>query len=253
MCSSSTQTPRQASPRGSSGPPPLKTSARKRALVCLFEDSFDPDPARLIRATSVSGVSILPGSFHLDAYNRPDPGAAEPFQAALRCFLDEVRTDFDVILIDCPPNLYLCSWNAGFIAADFVVVPFQPEDYGSQGIAAMRAAVAKVRSRPNPGLRLLGYLLTMVQRRLGLHAAYERQLRQLYGSDVFEVSIPRAKDFAEAVSARMPITRWKPRSVGARAIADLASEMERRVAELNLGLVRPDVESASLVAGGVPR
>ena len=47
----------------------------------------------------------------------------------------------------------------------------------------------------------------------------------------------------------MPITRWKPRSVGARAIADLASEMERRVAELNLGLVRPDVESASLVAG----
>jgi chromosome partitioning protein len=177
---------------------------------------------------------------------------AVPLQAALRCFVDEVRTDFDVILIDCPPNLYLCSWNA-LIAADFVVVPFQPEDYGSQGIAAMRAAVAKVRSRQNPGLRLLGYLLTMVQRRLGLHAAYERQLRQLYGSDVFEASVPRAKDFAEAVSARMPITRWRPRSVGARAIADLASEMERRVAELNLGLVRPDVESASLVAGGAPR
>ena len=140
----------------------------------------------------------------------------------------------DLILIDCPPNLYLCSWNS-LIASDFVVVPFQPEDYGSQGIAAMRAAISRVRSRQNPRLRLLGYLLTMIQRRLGLHAAYERQLRQLFGPDVFETSIPRAKDYAEAVSARMPITRWKPRSVGAQAITELAAEMVQRVALMNTG------------------
>ena len=69
----------------------------------------------------------------------------------------------------------------------------------------------------------------MVQRRLGLHAAYDRQLRAVYGDDVFEAVIPRAKDFAESVSSRLPITVRKLRSAGAVAVSAIAAEIERRV------------------------
>jgi chromosome partitioning protein len=113
-----------------------------------------------------------------------------------------------------------------------VVVPFQPEDYGAQGIGAIQEAIAQVRSHSNPGLKLLGYLLTMV-RKVGLHQAFERELRKLYGSDVFQTNVPRAIAFAEAVAARVPITRWKPRSPAALVIHMLAREIEERVKALS--------------------
>ena len=220
--------PQASLTQGLIGPAATEALAAEETLAGLFDDAFDPDPARMIRATGIPGVSLLPSSAQLDAHNRPGPSSAGELQNALRTLVDEARAAFDVILIDCPPNLYLCSW-AALVAADFVVVPFQPEDYGSQGITAICTAIAQVQARRNPGLRLLGYLLTMVQRRLGLHAAYDRQLRALYGADVFETVVPRAKDFAESVSARLPITSWKPRSTGARAISALAVELEWRV------------------------
>jgi chromosome partitioning protein len=165
----------------------------------------------------------------------------------MRSLLDEIRTEFDMVLIDCPPNLYLCSWNA-LLAAEFIVVPFQPEDYGSQGISAIREVLQEVASGPNPNLSLLGYLLTMVQKRLGLHAAFERQLRQLYGSQVFETVIPRSVDFAEAVSARMTVDGWKPRSVAAGSVTSLATEIDRRLEEHRAtgqaGLASLDAEGA---------
>jgi chromosome partitioning protein len=236
--------PQASLTQGFWGPQRTEALAKEETLACLFDDALEPDPSRLIAPTAIDGVSLLPSSPLLDTHNVPATDDSASLQLALRDFLADVRGDFDVVLIDCPPNLYLCSWNA-LLAADFVVVPFQPEDYGSQGMAAIRAAMLKARSRLNPRLRLLGYLLTMVQSRLGLHAAYERQLRLLYGGEVFATKIPRAKDFAEAVSARLPITSWKPRSVGAQAISELADEMEQRIADLAL-----EVLPAAMVANG---
>jgi chromosome partitioning protein len=221
--------PQASLTQGLIGPEATEALGKGETLACLFDDAFDPDPLRLIRPTHIENLALVPASSALDGHNLPRPEAAGELQSALRVFLDEVRPAFDVILVDCPPNLYLCSWSA-LVAADFVVVPFQPEDYGSQGIIAIRRAIEQARSRHNPRLRLMGFLLTMVQRRLGLHAAYQRTLRQLYGEQVFEVNVPRAKDYSEAVSARLPITRWRPRSAAAQAIAALAAEMERRAA-----------------------
>jgi chromosome partitioning protein len=219
--------PQASLTQGLLGPAETERLEKDETIACLFDDAFDPDPEGLVRPTQIEHVWFVPGSAHLDRHNLPAPEEAGALQLTLRTLLDDVGTRFDVTLIDCPPNLYLCSWSA-LLAADFVVVPFQPEDYGSQGITAIRQAIERARSRHNPGLRLMGYLLTMVQRRLGLHAAYERQLRLLYGEDVFEVSVPRTKDYSEAVSARLPIDRWRPRSVAARAMAALACEMDRR-------------------------
>lgn len=135
--------------------------------------------------------------------NIPNPSHAGNLQFTLRAFLKEARGEFDIALIDCPPNLHLCSWNAP-LAADFVIVPVQAEDYGAQGITHVQKAIDLALERHNPRLRLLGYLVSMVTKRLGIHFVYERQLRRLYGSQVFAATVPMMKDFKEAIAARKP-------------------------------------------------
>jgi chromosome partitioning protein len=79
---------------------------------------------------------------------------------------------------------------------------------------------------------MLGLLLTMYDKRLGIHVAYERQLRDLYGTDVFEATFPLAKDFKEAVAARLPVSLYKPRSAAAKAILAVGEELLRRIGQM---------------------
>ena len=70
-------------------------------------------------------------------------------QGCLRSFLGEVRDEYDAVLIDCPPNLELCSW-AALLASDNLVIPLNPEDFGAQGIAEVLDAVDLVLAGPEP-------------------------------------------------------------------------------------------------------
>ena len=73
----------------------------------------EPVPEAVIRPSQISGVDLVPGSKRATHFNVPEPHLADPaLQDSLRNFLDEVRADYDIILIDCPPNLHACSWCA---------------------------------------------------------------------------------------------------------------------------------------------
>jgi chromosome partitioning protein len=189
-----------------------------------------PEPGELIRPTGFSGVDIVPGSEYLNSYNLPDP-EDDPRQIVLRDLVEEVRDRYDIVLIDCPPNLCLCSW-AALVAGDGVVVPVQAEDYGAQGISAIQRAVSRAHREANPRLALLGYLITMYNQSLAIHRAYAEQLRTLYGNEVFSTTVPLAKDFKEAVSSRLPISHYKPKGAPAKAMAALADELLARAAAI---------------------
>ena len=136
--------------------------------------------------------------------------------------------------MDCPPNLQLCTWNA-LIAADFVLVPLQPEDFGGQGITSIQRFVDLALQTENSRLRLLGYLITQKKRR-SLHTAYEKQLRTLYGPLVVQNVFADRKDYAEAVSARKPVSIYKPGSDASHEMMAIAEELLARVPE---SLARP--------------
>ncbi|QJW95416.1 ParA family protein [Frigoriglobus tundricola] len=223
--------PQASLTQGFFGPQATEALDHRDTVVALFDDRCDPDPSRIIRQTAFDRLSIASGSNGLERHNVPEPEAAGEYQRVLRTFVREALPAFDVILIDCPPNLHLCSWNA-LLAADWVMVPLQAEDYGAQGITHVQRAIDAALAKYNPTLRLLGYLVSMFQRRLGVHAAYDHQLRQLYADDVFTGFVPAAKDFKEAVAARRPLSVYKPRSTSALAMDAIAAEMVARATRL---------------------
>ena len=210
-------------PGGDRGHPAGKTS------LALFDDAYDPDPDELLLPTAVRAHHDPSG----DQLPRPlqHPRARRPGRSrrCLRTFLREVEDRFDVVLIDCPPNLHLCSWNA-LLAADFVMVPLQAEDFGAQGITHIQRAIDLAFEKYNPKLRMLGYLVTLRQR-LALHDVYEQRLRNLYGPMVFDSVFPSRKDFKEAIAERSPIHFLRPRSAAANEVKAIAEEILRRVPE----------------------
>ena len=150
-------------------------------------------------------------------------------QQVLREFLREQAADFDVVLIDCPPNLYRCSWTA-MVAADEVIIPVPPEDFGTQGLRAVHQSIEEAR-KLNPGLRRMGHLVTRCNNRLLIHQHFQQSLRQFYGHLVLETVIPEVNAFKVAVSARMPVEFHNPNSDAAHLTRRLSREILDRVNE----------------------
>lgn len=219
--------PQASLTQGFFGPAATENLTPQRTILSLFDDSLDPDPEKVLLPTPCEGITILAGANRLDDYNRPKPEEEGPLQTVLRTFLKEVEGRFDVIFIDCPPNLHLCSWN-GLLAADFVIVPLQAEDFGAQGITHIQRAIDLALMKYNPMLKMLGYLVTLRQR-LAIHDAYEKQLRELYGEFVFESSFPLKKDFKEAIAERLPIHFLRPKCAAAKDVNKIADEILRRI------------------------
>jgi chromosome partitioning protein len=187
-----------------------------------------PHPEQVIHPTGLDGVDIIPGSRAATSFNTPDPHLADSeAKGVIRSFLEEITGWYDLVLIDCPPNLHLCSW-AALAASDHLVVPLQPEDYGAQGIADVLESLARVRDSGYP-VELLGYLITMVSPRRTLHQLYEEQLRELYGTSVFTARIPESPEFPEAISRRQTIAQYKPRGAAAKAVRALVEELLSRI------------------------
>lgn len=222
--------PQASLSQGLLGPATTRKLDPANTLTAIYRGE-DPFPEQVIRPSGIANVDLLPGGRAVNAFNRPEP-QTEPYelQTVLRTFLEPLATRYDLILIDCPPNLCLCSWTA-LTASDYLVVPLQAEDYGAQGIVDVQESVAMVQASTNPELRLLGYVLMMFNARKTIHRAYETRLRELYGAEVFQTAIPHAADFPEAIAYRKPVQEHKPKGAAARAVRALAEELDGRIVQ----------------------
>lgn len=198
-------------------------------LAALFDETcFFLDQQRLIRPTGFDGISIVPANQHLAGFNAPRPEQAGMIQFVVRDFLEQ-QDAYDVVLIDCPPNLYQCSWNA-MIAADYVVIPVPPEDFGTQGLRAVHQAIDNARQL-NPSLRRLGHLVTRYDKRLLVHRSYEERLRELYREMVLDTTVPEASAFKVALACRQPVQFYSAKSAAAATMRELVQELVTRIAQ----------------------
>ena len=205
----------------------VEALAAEQTLAALFDEgSFFSDHESVIRSTQFDRIAICPTNQLLSQYNTPcsENGRTHPF--TLREFLTQ-RQEFDIVLIDCPPNLYHCSWTA-MVAADFVVVPVPPEDFGTQGLRAVHQAVSNARTL-NRRLQLLGHLVTRSDRRLLVHRSYEARLRELYSEMVLTTVIPEASAFKVSLACRKPVEYHSRKSQAAKLTRQLSREILDRI------------------------
>lgn len=145
----------------------------------------------------------------------------------LRDALGEAVGAYDYILIDCPPSLNLLTLNA-LTAAHSVLVPLQCEFFALEGLSLLLKTVERVRSNFNPGLEILGVVLTMFDRRNNLSEQVARDVRGFLGDKVYQTVIPRNVRVSEAPSHGKPALLYDHNCAGSQAYIKLASEVLRR-------------------------
>lgn len=142
----------------------------------------------------------------------------------LKEVLDPIKTDYDYIIIDCPPSLGLLTLNA-LTAADSVLVPIQCEYFALEGVSELWDTLVRIRRNLNPILSIEGFLLTMHDERTNLSNQVVSDLRDFLGSQVFQTVIPRNVRLAEAPSYGKPIILYDHKSRGAESYLNLAKEV----------------------------
>ena len=180
----------------------------------------------VIQPTSVPGMDLLPSNIDLSAAEVQlvtEVGREQALGRALRPLLPR----YDFILVDCQPSLGLLTINA-LACADGVLIPLECEYFSLRGVALLMDTIDKVRDRLNPKLAITGILATMYDPRT-LHAReVMARVVQAFGDTVFDAVIARTVRFPETSVAGEPITRWAPKSGGAKAYRALAREVIAR-------------------------
>lgn len=142
--------------------------------------------------------------------------------------LEEVREDYDVIFIDCPPSLELLTLN-GLCAADSILVPVQCEYYALEGLSDLMSTLRTVKRKLNPRLEIFGVALTMFDGRTNFSAQVAQEVRKHFPGKVFAAVIPRNIRLAEAPSHGLPVTAYDRLSRGAKAYKEMAQEIKFRL------------------------
>jgi len=148
----------------------------------------------------------------------------------LKTALEAVATDYDFVLIDCPPSLSLLTLN-GLCSAHGVVVPMQCEYFALEGLSDLVNTIKQVHANLNPDLQLIGLLRVMFDPRITLQQQVSDQLKVHFGDKVFNSVIPRNVRLAEAPSYGLPGVVFDPASRGAQAFVEFAAEMVARANE----------------------
>ena len=135
--------------------------------------------------------------------------------------------DYDYVFIDCPPSLGVLTINS-LVAAHEVLVPVQSEYYALEGLAALLETIGLVQEHLNPGLSILGVVVTMYDGRTRLGREVAGEVREHLGEYVFQTIVPRNVRLSEAPSHGLPISRYDATCAGSDAYFDLAKEVVSR-------------------------
>jgi chromosome partitioning protein len=190
----------------------------------LYQALFQPELAKgIIQSTALDFLDILPSTQDLVA---ADLELVQKISREyyLREVLEQVQQDYSFVLLDCPPSLGLITINA-LCAAGSLLIPLQCEYYALEGIARLMQTLELVRKRLNPDLQLLGVILTMFDRRNNLSHQVVQEVRQYFGSQVFQSVIPRNVRLSEAPSHGLPVLCYDYKSKGAVAYLELGREL----------------------------
>jgi chromosome partitioning protein len=192
---------------------------------------------QVILPTEIDQLWLLPGSKNLTGAN-VELAAASDRALRLRTALEPLKSQYDLIVLDCPPALDLLTLNV-LSAAEILLVPMQAEYFALEGISELISTLDRVRASFNPTLTIEGVLLTMYDDRTNLAQQVTETLREYFSDRLYHTVIPRNVRLAEAPSHGQPVALYDARSRGTEAYFELAGEfLARNKIETPRGLQR---------------
>ena len=224
------------------------TEAGKRVMLCDFDPQANGtsglglDKRKLKKSVYDVITNDVPAAEAIVATKFGDvlPASADLAGAAveliamdtpnmrLKNALADVKEQYDVIFIDCPPSLELLSINA-LAAADSILIPVQCEYYALEGLADLMNTLRLVKKRVNPQLEIFGVALTMFDGRTNFSAQVAQEVRRHFPGKVFASVIPRNVRLAEAPSHGLPVGAYDKSSRGATAYRSMAEEIIKKL------------------------
>ncbi|MCJ8007381.1 ParA family protein [Lederbergia wuyishanensis] len=191
---------------------------------CIYDVLVDDvDIKDVIKQTGVDNMFAVPATIQLaGAEIELVPTISR--EVRLKRALDQVKDDFDYILIDCPPSLGLLTINA-LTASDSVLIPVQCEYYALEGLSQLLNTVRLVQKHLNHDLMIEGVLLTMLDARTNLGIQVIQEVKKYFQNKVYQTIIPRNIRLSEAPSHGEPIIVYDSKSRGAEVYLDLAKEV----------------------------
>lgn len=199
---------------------------KRKIKKTVYDVVINDEPVQSAIITTKFG-DVLPSSADLagagvELLSVPDPNHR------LGAALKQIKDNYDVIFIDCPPSLEMLTLN-GLAAADGILVPVQCEYYALEGLSDLMSTLRMVKRRINPRLEIFAVALTMFDGRTNFSTQVAQEVRRHFPGKVFAAVVPRNIRLAEAPSHGLPVTAYDRSSRGAQAYKAMAEEFQEKL------------------------
>ena len=191
----------------------------------VYDAITDPSVslADVIQPTPVERLSIAPARIALAKIEAKLVGEMDA-HFRLKDKIEPVRAEYPAIVIDCPPTLGLLTVNA-LVAATHLLIPIQSSYFALEGTDDLLETIEKVRQRPNPGLQIIGVVITMHDKRTALARDIRAQIQKVFGGKVFKTVITKSVRLEESPAYKESIFTFAPDSSGATEYYRLCEEV----------------------------
>ncbi|ARK21752.1 ParA family protein [Sporosarcina sp. P26b] len=191
---------------------------------CIYNILIDDVPVRdVIFPTDIENLEIVPATISL-AGAEIELVSTISREVRMKHAIQDIKDDYDYVIIDCPPSLGLLTLNA-LTASDSIIIPVQCEYYALEGLSQLLSTVRLVQKHLNESLYIDGVLLTMFDARTNLGIQVIEEVKKYFQDKVYKTIIPRNVRLSEAPSHGKPIILYDPRSKGAEVYLELAKEV----------------------------
>lgn len=191
-------------------------------MDAITENDLPPKEDYIIEK---EGVDIIPSSIELSAVEI-NLVSTMSREYVLKTIIDELKDDYDYILLDCMPSLGLITLNV-LATCNSVLIPATPEYLSAKGLELVLKTIVKLKKRINPQVTFEGILLTMFEERTNLSKSILEMIEESYGENIkiFKTRIPKSVKVGEANLQSMSIVDYMPDHKASRAYENFAKEL----------------------------